>query len=425
MNSLATSPIRAVFLARFSVLLLLPCSLLAQGSLTPPGAPAPTMKTLTEVEPRIAVQTLTGDATAQFLITQPGSYYLTGNINGVSGKSAIAVNADNVTLDLCGHALLGVAGAVNGIEIRSAHSQVAISNGSMRDFTSGGIFGLSAKACRVEHLSVQAISAGSGITLGGTGNIVRNCNVSTVATAGIFLSSGISSSVENCVVDTVTGSGPEFGIFAAAVTNSTVIAVTCSGVVDATGMQGSTISNCHVSGVTGSSNGTGIRANSVTGCTVDGIRGTTSIGILAIGGQVSSSAVNAIATGAGDAASSPFGISTESAANCLVIGVGSAASTGSPIGILTKSATNCEVSQVGQTSSAVGAIGFLATTVTGCHATTIRGGSAGNVLGISANLIANSTVETLSQDPPPASSPPCRPTRWWAAVPAALLDPTT
>jgi len=52
----------------------------------PPGPVASTMKTLSEVEPRIAVNSINtpGDADSLFKITQPGSYYLTGNITGVA-----------------------------------------------------------------------------------------------------------------------------------------------------------------------------------------------------------------------------------------------------------------------------------------------------------------------------------------------------
>ena len=46
----------------------------AQGPLTPPGAPAPTMKTLAQVEPRIAITNV------PFTINRPGSYYLTTNL---------------------------------------------------------------------------------------------------------------------------------------------------------------------------------------------------------------------------------------------------------------------------------------------------------------------------------------------------------
>src|SRR5678809_1013800 len=101
-----------VFLSSF---LLLP-SAIPQGSLTPPGAPAPTMKTLDQLQPRIPVNATTtpGDATSVFKITQPGSYYLTGNIAGVAGKHGIYVTTGNVTLDLMGFDLVGVAGSLDG-----------------------------------------------------------------------------------------------------------------------------------------------------------------------------------------------------------------------------------------------------------------------------------------------------------------------
>ena len=49
-----------------------------------------------------------GDATAEFVISQPGSYCLANNIVGESGKSGIRIDADSVTLDLGGFAMLGV-----------------------------------------------------------------------------------------------------------------------------------------------------------------------------------------------------------------------------------------------------------------------------------------------------------------------------
>ena len=57
-------------------------------------------------EPRIAINTAStpGDADSVFRITQPGSYYLTGNTSGVAAKHGIEIDASDVTLDLMGRA---------------------------------------------------------------------------------------------------------------------------------------------------------------------------------------------------------------------------------------------------------------------------------------------------------------------------------
>src|SRR4051794_6480374 len=67
----------------------------AQGPLTPPGAPAPTMKSLDQIEARTPI------SAAPFNINASGSYYLTKNLVVATG-SAIAISANNVTLDLNG-----------------------------------------------------------------------------------------------------------------------------------------------------------------------------------------------------------------------------------------------------------------------------------------------------------------------------------
>ena len=115
MNTIHT-PFRIALLAAF--FLLLPSSfILAQGSLTAPAAPAPTMKTLNQVEPRLELNgaNTPGDADSIYKITQPGSYYLSGNLIGASGKHGIEIAARDVSLDLNGFALTGVAGSLNGV----------------------------------------------------------------------------------------------------------------------------------------------------------------------------------------------------------------------------------------------------------------------------------------------------------------------
>lgn len=73
----------------------------------PPGSIGSTMKTLVEVEPRVAVQSLPGSATALHVISEPGSYYLTGNITGVADNRGIEVASDVVSIDLNGFSLVG------------------------------------------------------------------------------------------------------------------------------------------------------------------------------------------------------------------------------------------------------------------------------------------------------------------------------
>ena len=96
-----------------AALTLAAAGLLFAGPLDPPAGPVTsTYKTLTEVEPRIAISATNtpGDADSVFKITQPGSYYLTGNITGVVGKHGIEIAVSGVTLDLGGFDLVGVPG---------------------------------------------------------------------------------------------------------------------------------------------------------------------------------------------------------------------------------------------------------------------------------------------------------------------------
>src|SRR6187455_75010 len=73
----------------------------AQGPLAPPaGPPAPSMKTLDQVEARTPISSV------PFTISASGSYYFTKNLQfqNTSGN-AIAISASDVTLDLNGFTL--------------------------------------------------------------------------------------------------------------------------------------------------------------------------------------------------------------------------------------------------------------------------------------------------------------------------------
>lgn len=225
----------------------------AQGSLTPPGAPAPTMKTLDEVEARTPIQSLPGDATDLFLISQPGSYYLTANITSVSGKSCIGVvnGINNVTLDLNGFTLFGATGAGTAINGPQA-SSVSIFNGTLVNFPGLGVsLGVFARS-RIERL-IFGNCAGGGAAVGSY-SIVKDCTFQNCGSATAPALSGLSETlVDRCVVQGNPGGD---------------------------GIQvdyGSIVSNCVVSENTGSgivTNGSGVRLihDSCFANLVDGIR---------------------------------------------------------------------------------------------------------------------------------------------------------
>lgn len=114
----------------------------AQGSLTPSGAPAPTMKSLAQIEPRTPIDSThtPGDATNLYSITQPGSYYLTTNLVGVAGKNGIGILTNGVTIDLNGFTLIGP-GGTNGCGITSPYYgwNVLIRNGTIQNWGFAGV----------------------------------------------------------------------------------------------------------------------------------------------------------------------------------------------------------------------------------------------------------------------------------------------
>ena len=168
----------------------------AQGSLTPPGAPAPTMKSLDQIEARTIVNAATtpGDATNLFIISQPGSYYLTANVVpfhflGGIAKNGIGIMANNVTLDLNGFALQGSLGNI-GIYIPNAQTNLTVRNGTISDWNSYGVYSESPAAQNLvfERLNVSACD--TGFVLRGTG-VVRYCNcVNNVNQGIVFVFNG-------------------------------------------------------------------------------------------------------------------------------------------------------------------------------------------------------------------------------------------
>ena len=181
----------------------------AQGSLTPPGAPAPTMKTLAQIEPRTPISSL------PFNIKQPGSYYLTTNL--MANPGGITIWTNGVTLDLMGFELSGEGGSSIGIGLLANVDNICIRNGIVSGWLYDGINLRTSTNCLLEDLRlsrngghglvvgdasivsrcVVSANRGDGI-VGGQGCSILNCTTSTNGTNGIRISAaGV---VRNCVV---------------------------------------------------------------------------------------------------------------------------------------------------------------------------------------------------------------------------------
>ncbi|MDP1663477.1 MAG: hypothetical protein Q8L55_16320 [Phycisphaerales bacterium] len=208
------------FLSALAVGLLV---LAGAGPVNPPaGAVAPTMKTLQEVEPRTALNTTNtpGDASSTYIITQPGSYYLTGDVRPTGGRNAIMVNADNVTLDLGGYSLDGssdTTGFRAGITNSANRRNLRVFNGTIKSFRGYGMIGrfdtssfedlafidswggqleiMQSTGCTVKNVRTRATSGETGIQVG-SNSTVEHCTVEG-GFVGITIQSGV---VRGCSV---------------------------------------------------------------------------------------------------------------------------------------------------------------------------------------------------------------------------------
>jgi len=258
------------------------------GDLNPPGAPAPTMVTLDQLntgiaaataagndaelaanaaeaaalgaqDTRTAINGLPGTPTATHEITAPGSYYLTANVTGESGKSGILISSNNVSIDLNGFVLVGVPGATRGIDLTaSANRQsVSISDGVVRGWPAGGISASAASIVRGVMLDEVTcdLNGGPGAILG-NGARATYCLFSSNTGTGLSLGGA----AIGCLASSNTGNGFQINGTASdcVATSNTLAGFSVS--------QGA-LENCKAIQNTG--NGIEVQASTVRGCVAE------------------------------------------------------------------------------------------------------------------------------------------------------------
>jgi hypothetical protein len=280
---------RVKFIAANTVTLLAIAVVLLRGQgigpLDPPDAPADGVyRTLDEIYDVLqSAETRTPISTVPIIITEPGSYYLTGNLVASPmgfPNAAIRINVPNVTLDLNGYTLSSTAES-DGVAIFTVATAVRVQNGFIRgnttlsidpeartwNFTKAGfqygIFGathienVSVHGCRaigIENQRDPATVIGCSISeCGGRAihlwkpGLVRDCQLSRNG-SGVFASSAV---VTNCHAF----QNEKDGFLAAVVANCSTIengqfgvnapvAVACYAKGNQDGLIGEVISQC-------------------------------------------------------------------------------------------------------------------------------------------------------------------------------------
>jgi len=215
---------------------------------------------------RIPVSSLPGNVQAFHVITERGHYILTENLVTDGSKSAIRINASDVTLDLNGFAVIATApGNAWGIESQITPRNIVVRNGTVTGFGntslagSGGGVQLSIGNCLVEDIRVIDVD-GDGVWVL-RNSVVRRCMVSAARYGVIVfercvvrdcvafdcsaqgISAGLSASVTGCAVRDC-----ESGISADRGTTVTECVSTDSVIDGFTGQRGTVIVGCVASG---------------------------------------------------------------------------------------------------------------------------------------------------------------------------------
>lgn len=223
-------------------LVLIIAGVVSAGPLDPSGPPSSTSGVLRPGTPITSLP---------YTITTPGSYYLVGNLTGVSGHG-ITIASDDVSLDLGGFALIGGPGTQNGVNVSGAiyRKGIIVQNGIARGWGGTGFQLQFVVSGLFDSLTAES-NAQWGFVLN-NGSSLTHCAANNNTGSGI---NAAFSSVSDCVANTNGGHG--FQINASVVTNCVSDFNTFDG-VNAAGS--SRIDGCHV----WENHGDGFNANAST-----------------------------------------------------------------------------------------------------------------------------------------------------------------
>lgn len=180
-------------------------TLAAAGPIAPPAGPVcPTSRTLAEIEPRkpLSAANTPGDEVSVFTITQPGTYYLTGDVIAPANAAGITVLAPDVTIDLGGFMIRGETGSASGIVALGA-DRLVVRSGRINGTSSHGIYAESSTNCAVQDVTVDGCS-GPGFLMG-AGSTFDRCTARACGGSGFDLRAGCIA--RQCVAANNLGAG--------------------------------------------------------------------------------------------------------------------------------------------------------------------------------------------------------------------------
>jgi hypothetical protein len=135
-----------------------------------------------------------------YVVSQPGSYKLSGNLVPGSGHKGIEITTDHVTIDLSGFAILGP--GLIGIDTKPGtrldgsllYNDITIRNGTISGMSGLGIV-MIADEVLIEYMKI--LSNGNGLQVNGVGLLVK----------GNVIAPGVAQIVDHCVISNNVGYG--------------------------------------------------------------------------------------------------------------------------------------------------------------------------------------------------------------------------